>query len=103
MKGMVLLPNQGQSERANSNAYAARLLVISLLILSAHLLAGDAAAQTTTATIEGTVKDAQGGVVAGAQLTAKSKSLGVERTGSTDANGFYRITALPAGTYSLSD
>ncbi|HET9478406.1 MAG TPA: TonB-dependent receptor [Pyrinomonadaceae bacterium] len=59
-------------------------------------------AQTTTASIEGTVTDPQGRVVAGAQITAKSEALGIERTTTSDDNGFYRLTALPAGTYSLS-
>jgi hypothetical protein len=64
-------------------------------------MATNASAQTTTATIEGTVKDAQGAVVAGAQITMQSDLLGVERTGTSDGQGFYRITALPAGTYKL--
>ncbi|MGH9881262.1 MAG: carboxypeptidase regulatory-like domain-containing protein, partial [Pyrinomonadaceae bacterium] len=48
------------------------------------------------------MKDAKDAVVAGAQVTAKSDPLGLERVGTSDANGFYRITALPAGIYSLS-
>ena len=59
-------------------------------------------AQTTTSNIEGTVKDPQGAVVAGAQIKATSPSLATERTATSDANGFYRITALPAGIYTLS-
>ncbi|HET6852661.1 MAG TPA: carboxypeptidase regulatory-like domain-containing protein, partial [Pyrinomonadaceae bacterium] len=59
-------------------------------------------AQTTVSTIEGTIKDAQGSVVAGAQVVVKSPSLGIERTATSDANGFYRVTALPAGIYTLS-
>src|SRR5688572_1899433 len=59
-------------------------------------------AQTTTASIEGTVKDPQGNLVAGAQITAKSEALGIERSTTSDENGFYRVTALPAGNYSLA-
>lgn len=61
-----------------------------------------ASAQTTTASIEGTVKDPQGRVVAGAQITAKSEALGLERTTTSDESGFYRLTALPVGIYALS-
>lgn len=61
-----------------------------------------ASAQTTTASIEGTVKDPQDRVVAGAQIIVKSESRGIERTTTSDDNGFYRVTALPAGTYSLA-
>ena len=59
-------------------------------------------AQTTTASIEGRVTDPQGRVVSGAQITAKSEALGIERTTTSDEDGFYRITALPAGVYSLA-
>src|ERR1044071_4684489 len=61
-----------------------------------------AVAQTTTSNIEGMVKDPRGAVVSGAQITAASSSLGVERTTSSDENGFYRIAALPAGTYTVT-
>jgi hypothetical protein len=61
-----------------------------------------ALAQTTTSTIEGTVKDPHGAVVAGSQIKASSPSLAIERTTTSDENGFYRITALPAGTYTLT-
>jgi len=67
-----------------------------------HLSSAGVTAQTTTSTIEGTVKDPRGSVVAGAQMKASSASLAIERTTSTDENGFYRITALPAGTYTLT-
>jgi hypothetical protein len=76
--------------------------VLALVVFLPVLLPVNVDAQTTTATIEGTVRDAQGSVVGGAQVTAKSDALGVERTGNSDANGFYRLTALPAGTYVLS-
>ena len=59
-------------------------------------------AQTTTASIEGVVTDPQGRVVSGAQISAKSEALGIERTTTSDDDGFYRLTALPAGVYSLS-
>src|SRR5215217_2071013 len=66
------------------------------------LTAATASAQTTISTIEGTIKDAQGSVVAGAHVVVKSQSLGIERTATSDANGFYRVTALPAGNYTLT-
>ena len=73
-------------------------LVLCLLLLFPL----SAFAQTTISTIEGTIKDAQGSVVSGAQVTVKSPALGIERNATSDANGFYRITALPAGNYSLT-
>ena len=73
-----------------------------LVVLCFLLTAATAMAQTTISTIEGTIKDAQDSVVAGAQVVVKSQSLGIERTATSDANGFYRITALPAGNYTLT-
>jgi carboxypeptidase family protein/TonB-dependent receptor-like protein len=61
-----------------------------------------AIAQTTTSTIAGTVKDPQGAVVPGAEIKVTSASLATERTATSDENGFYRIAALPAGTYTVS-
>lgn len=77
-----------------------KVLVLCAAVLL--LIAAPALAQTTVSTIEGTIKDTQGSVVAGAQVTVKSAALGIERTATSDAEGFYRITALPAGNYSLS-
>jgi hypothetical protein len=72
------------------------------LLLLLLLLAPGAAAQTTTSTIEGTVTDASGAVVSGAEVTVSGTTLASVRTATTGANGFYRVTALPAGTYTLA-
>jgi len=77
-------------------------LIIFWASLLCLLFSSPALAQTTTSTIEGTVKDPHGAVVAGAQIKASSPSLATERTTTSDENGFYRITALPAGTYTLT-
>ena len=77
--------------------YSSLPVVLCLLFLTHSVLA-----QTTTSSIEGTIKDAQGSVVSGAQVVVKSPELGIERTATTDADGTYRITALPAGNYSLA-
>ncbi len=78
-----------------------KVLVLCAAVLLS-LIAAPALAQTTVSTIEGTIKDAQGSVVSGAQIVVKSAALGIERTATSDADGFYRITALPAGNYSLA-
>jgi Carboxypeptidase regulatory-like domain/TonB dependent receptor/TonB-dependent Receptor Plug Domain len=78
-----------------------KVLVLCAAVLLS-LIAAPALAQTTVSTIEGTIKDAQGSVVSGAQVVVKSAALGIERTATSDAAGFYRITALPAGNYSLA-
>jgi len=74
--------------------FAALLYIFTLSITTA--------AQTTTSTIEGTITDASGALVAGAQVKASSRTLATERTVVTDAEGFYRLVSLPAGTYTLT-
>src|SRR5215207_5123872 len=77
-------------------------LVILLILIAFHRLSTGATAQTTTSTIEGTVRDAQAAVIAGAHVRVRAQSLGVERTAVTDGDGVYRVAALPAGIYSLT-
>ena len=98
MKGM---PGISGHRRNGLPKYASLLLLVSFVFVLPHLTAPLATAQTTTAAIEGIVKDPKGGVVPGAQITVKSKALGIERNTTSDGNGFYRIAALPAGVYSL--
>lgn len=105
MMGVILSPRHarlGRNGQCSFNRFASRALVLSLAVMLPNLLAPRVGAQTTTSTIEGTVKDAQGSLVAGAQVTAKSNNLAVERTATTDESGHYRLTALPAGTYGVS-
>jgi len=72
--------------------------VVPLIVV---LLASSAAAQTTS-TIEGTVTDATGAVVPGANVTVSGTTLAAERTATTGGTGFYRVTALPAGNYTVA-
>ncbi|HEY5403702.1 MAG TPA: TonB-dependent receptor [Pyrinomonadaceae bacterium] len=78
------------------------LLAVCFAVLALSVVTPTALAQTTVSTIEGTIKDEKESVVAGANIVAKSTTLGIERTTTSDENGSYRIAALPAGTYSLS-
>jgi hypothetical protein len=100
MKGIVLLLSNKPGTFLGK--YGSLLVRLSLGLVFACSISSVAVAQTITSTIEGTVRDAQGSVVAGAEITAKSELLGIERSATSDANGLYRITALPAGNYTLA-
>src|SRR5262249_55171670 len=67
------------------------------LALGVLLAAATASAQTLTGSITGTVKDEQGGVLPGANVTLTGKT-GARNT-VTAAGGVYRVTALEPGTY----
>src|SRR5437762_2431922 len=59
-------------------------------------------AQQTTGNVTGRVLDPQGAAVPGATVTAKSPSTGFVRSDTSDAEGIYRLTALPVGMYDLA-
>lgn len=72
-----------------------------VLILGLSLLFGGhtAALAQSTATFQGTVLDAQGAVVVGAQVKAKNLATNLERGTETDVTGNFSIPAFPAGNY----
>ncbi len=59
-------------------------------------------AQTTTATLLGTITDAQQAALPGVTVTARNVETGLEATSATDGSGRYRIAALRPGTYELT-
>src|SRR5262245_5688316 len=71
--------------------------VIALLLTCAA-----AYAQQTTGAITGRVVDQQGAAMPGVTVTAKSPTTGFTRTETTDAEGLYRIGALPVGLYDVT-
>lgn len=61
-----------------------------------------ALAQTSaTGALTGTVTDPSGAVIAGATVTATNTGTGQTRTVTTDANGAYKFSLLPPGTYDV--
>src|ERR1051326_5477177 len=71
--------------------------VLSLLLV---LFAATAFAQTT-ASIQGTVANQSGAAIAGAKVTVKNQTQGIERTTQTNGTGAYEVPALPPGVYSV--
>src|SRR5262245_17605062 len=70
--------------------------LIALCILSAF---SNLSAQTTFATITGTVHDPSGGAVAGATVTATHAETGVTWTATTNKEGLYSVVQLREGPY----
>lgn len=60
-----------------------------------------ASAQTTTATLLGTVRDRTGAVLAKVNVAAKSDETGLRRTVTTDNEGRYRFAELTPGKYEV--
>jgi hypothetical protein len=75
-----------------------RLVIAIVATLAAAV---PAAAQQTTGTIAGRVMDEQGAAIPGATVTARSAQTGFVRTEVSDAEGLYRLNALPVGSYDV--
>ena len=56
-------------------------------------------AQSTSATLSGTVKDERDAVVPGALVKISNTVQGFERTAITDENGSFTVALLPPSTY----
>lgn len=61
-----------------------------------------ALAQTTTATLTGTVLDSSGAVVGGAKVTLKNEASGDLRDTVSNGEGFFTFAAVPPASYSVS-
>jgi Carboxypeptidase regulatory-like domain len=74
-----------------------------LAILVALILPGQAArAQTSSATLDGTVFDVSGAIVPGATVTLRNQASGDERGAVSNGAGFFSFAAVPPGNYSLA-
>ena len=76
-------------------------LILTLICLGA-LLGSQAVAQSTNASLTGTVADAAGAAVPGAKVTAQNTKTGVMTTASTNEAGIYSFPSLQPGIYQLT-
>jgi hypothetical protein len=73
------------------------------LLLLVGVFAQQSVAQTVTSgDITGTVSDASGAVVVGAEISLTSVAEGTTQTTTTNASGLYRFSFLKNGDYKLS-
>ncbi len=78
---------------------AVRYLRWVALALVASLGLMTAVAQTTTATVTGTVSDQTGAAIPGASVSLENLETHVQATSLTNSSGFYRVSGLLAGYY----
>ena len=76
-----------------------KALCITLFILCNACFA---IAQTSSATLQGTVTDPQGQVVPGAKVTALSPATGLQRQVTSNEAGLYVVNFLPVGAYTVT-
>ncbi len=75
---------------------------ISVFVILAIAYVVNAQTQITTGTIQGTVTDANGAVVPGANVEIKNLDTNLSRTLTTDDGGRFVALALPPGNYSVT-
>jgi hypothetical protein len=79
-----------------------RIGIIALLLLTGWLFSvAPTLAQYNTAEVSGVVRDAQGGVLPGAKVTAVHLTSGLRVERISDAGGRFFLPALPVGDYTL--
>jgi hypothetical protein len=74
------------------------LLSVFIFVLSC----GSAIAQSSKATVSGTVTDANGAVVPEAKVIVRNAATGETRETTTNAEGFYEVPLLDIGTYTVT-
>lgn len=79
-----------------------RKLTIGLIAAVLFAMTSVVFGQETTGSIEGVVKDAQGGVVPGVTVTITGTTSSFTRTVTGDSKGFYRVLQVPPGSYIVS-
>ena len=85
--------------------YASRLvLCISLPFAASYWCVNPASlhAQTVSGTILGQIQDQQGAAIGKAEITARSLDTGAIRKTTSEDNGAYQITSVPAGSYEVT-
>lgn len=89
----------------NSTSRRIFLLIVFGFILNAAGLipvSSIVSAQTNVGRISGTVKDSTDAVIPGANVTVTNQATGISRATTTDEDGFYLVTNLPLGDYSVA-
>ena len=81
-------------------SFLARGLTVALLLCG--LLAVNSSAQSSNTRVNGTVKDAQGAVIAGATVVLTDNATQTSQTTTSDADGSFAFNAIRAGSYTLT-
>src|SRR5690348_3007069 len=75
---------------------------IAVGMLLCILLSAGAFAQTTNATLGGTVADVSGALIPGVTVTATNSATGIANTAITNEAGAYQFASLQTGAYKVT-
>ncbi|HMQ03078.1 MAG TPA: carboxypeptidase regulatory-like domain-containing protein [Pyrinomonadaceae bacterium] len=88
------------SVAGSARSVFARPLILSIAILLTTTLSFGQA-ESGSAAIEGTIKDANGSAVAGASVSIRNAETGLERSVASDGSGRFSARVLPVGRYTI--
>src|SRR5690606_41760717 len=77
-------------------------IILAMITLAFALVGVPSHAQQTTGNVSGRTVDAHGAAVPGVTVTATNTQTGFSRSDVSDAEGIYRLPALPVGTSDLA-
>jgi hypothetical protein len=92
----MTLRHERARERAWLSVCAAIVMVVALV-----LSGPTAVAQSSAASLDGTVLDTSGALVPGSTITLRNQASGDERTATSNAEGFFSFAAVPPGAYTV--
>ena len=72
------------------------------ILAAVVLLSNSAYSQSETATVLGTIRDANSAVLQGANVNLKNNATGISSVTTTDANGDYQFVNIRIGTYQIT-
>src|SRR2546422_3426301 len=78
-----------------------KLTVVAAMLLCCVLVTRTFA-QTTNATVGGTVSDASGALIPGVEITAMNTQTGIANTTLTNESGAYQFASLQSGSYKFT-
>ena len=78
-----------------------KILTSLILVVFSLSFAASMYSQGTGATLSGTVTDATGAIISGAQVSIKNIATGISKDVTVDSSGFYTVPNLPAGVYEV--
>ena len=75
---------------------------VALLVVAALTCLSSLIAQSDTSSITGFVKDSTGAAIPNANVLIKNQGTGAERQATTNETGYYVVSVLPSGYYSVT-
>jgi Carboxypeptidase regulatory-like domain len=89
-------------KREAKSQVSSKWLALCMSVMLCLILRATSLAQSDNAQISGFVKDPTGAAVPGAAVVIKNEGSNYERTTKTNDSGYYTVTALPPGFYTVT-